>query len=126
LKPDGANGASMVEEQKSVLVVDDESAVRDLMQALLRNFGFRVVTAEAGQDALEKMEIQPIDLVLTDFLMPGMTGAELAREIKRRRPELPIVLITGHQPECISSDFAAVLAKPFSRDKLWTTVAALI
>ena len=81
---------------------------------------------EAGQDALEKMEIQPIDLVLTDFLMPGMTGAELAREIKRRRPELPIVLITGQQPECISSDFAAVLAKPFSRDKLRTTVAALI
>lgn len=111
--------------QKWVLVVDDEPAVRDLVQALVRHIGHFAVTAESGDDALAKIEGTEFDLVFTDFLMPGMKGDQLAREIKKRRPSLPVVLLTGHKPDTISPDINLVLGKPFSRDDLRRTIAQL-
>ena len=111
--------------QKCVLVVDDEPAVRNLVQALLIHIGHLVETAENGFEALCKIEQQEFDLVFTDLFMPGMKGDELAREIKKRKPTLPIVLITGHQPERVSPEFAQVLGKPFSRDDLREAIVAL-
>lgn len=111
--------------QKSVLVVDDEPAVRDLIQALLRHLGHRVETATGGADALEKLERGEYDLVMTDFLMPGMKGDQLAGEIRKRKPHLPIILLTGHSPDCISTEFSLVLAKPFTRDDLKRAISAL-
>lgn len=115
----------MAGKQKSVLIVDDEAAVRDLVQALLRHGGYQVEAAENAAEALTKLEGKPFDLVITDLVMPGMKGDELAREIKKRRPDLPVVLLTGHTPEVLSPDFSLVLSKPFSREQLCQTIAAL-
>jgi CheY-like chemotaxis protein len=115
----------MPEKQKRVLVVDDQEAVRELVEALLKHFGHLVETAGSGEEALGKLEHHQFDVVFTDFLMPGMNGDELAREIKKRRPHLPVVLITGHQFETVSPDISLVLEKPFSRDDLKEAMSAL-
>ncbi len=57
--------------------------------------GYSVLTANSGAEALEQLQKQHVDLVLTDMLMPGLSGAELAREIKQRMPKLPIILFSG-------------------------------
>jgi CheY-like chemotaxis protein len=115
----------MPEKQRRVLVVDDQPAVRELVEALLRHSGHLVVTAESGPEALGKLDCHQFDVVFTDFLMPGMNGTELAREIKKRIPQLPVVLITGQQLERVSPDIALVLEKPFSRDDLKQAIGAL-
>ena len=115
----------MVEKRKSVLVVDDEVAVRDLVQAILRHVGHLVETAAGGTEALTKIDALQFDLVFTDLIMPGMKGDELAREIKKRKPNLPIVLLTGHTPDVVSADFSMVMGKPFTRDQLCQTISAL-
>jgi CheY-like chemotaxis protein len=121
----GQDTTVMPANKKTALVVDDEPAVRDLVHALLNHFGLEVETANCGVEALAKVDQTNFDLVITDLLMPGMKGDELAKEIKKRRPDLPVVLITGHRPEIIAPEIACVLAKPFSRQELRDAVLAL-
>lgn len=115
----------MAFEPKTVLVVDDEPSVRDLVWVLLSRMGHRVETAGNGNEALGKIEDFQFDLVFTDLSMPEMNGDQLAREIKKRRPHLPIVLLTGQKPEIISPEFSLVLTKPFSGSQLRETIDAL-
>jgi CheY-like chemotaxis protein len=78
-----------------ILCVDDEENPLILRKLVLEKAGYQVVTANSGRKALEVLESQPIDLVLSDLLMPGMTGTELSRQIKSRYPKLPVVLVSG-------------------------------
>lgn len=78
-----------------ILCVDDEKTPLILRTSVLRKAGFEVVPAESAAGALAIIDSQAVDLVLTDMLMPGISGAELAREVKLRRPELPVVLLSG-------------------------------
>ncbi len=82
-------------EQAVILCVDDEEIPLSLRKSVLEKMGYTVLTANSGADALEQLQKQHVDLVLTDMLMPGLSGAELAREIKQRMPELPIILFSG-------------------------------
>ncbi len=66
-----------------------------LRKSVLETNGYRVITANSGIEALEILEQQAVDLVLTDLLMPGLSGTDLAREVKQRHPHLPIVLYSG-------------------------------
>ncbi len=80
-----------------VLVVDDDSAVREVTAAILHDLGYGVVEAGSGGAALDVLDRESqIDLLLVDFAMPGMNGAEVAREVQARRPGLPIVFVTGY------------------------------
>jgi len=78
-----------------ILCVDDEENPLILRKLVLQKAGYDVVTANSGRKALEVLQSQPIDLVLSDLLMPGMTGTELARRIKDLHPKLPVVLVSG-------------------------------
>ena len=78
-----------------ILCVDDEENPLILRKLVLEKAGYQVVTANSGRRALEVLESQPIDLVLSDLLMPGMIGTELSRQIKSRYPKLPVVLVSG-------------------------------
>lgn len=82
-----------------VLVVDDEPEVRDVVATILRDSGMTVQEATDGQEALAAMADTPADLVITDLTMPGISGLELARELRARSPQLPILLLTGWGPE---------------------------
>jgi CheY-like chemotaxis protein len=88
-------GASLAEAKRTILCVDDEATPMMLRRFVLEKSGFCVLTAASGQEALQILEQQPVDLVLTDLLMPGLSGSELAQEVKRRKPDLPVVLLSG-------------------------------
>ncbi|MFZ0704138.1 MAG: response regulator [Candidatus Korobacteraceae bacterium] len=85
----------MPPEKPVILCVDDEQIPLTLRKSVLEKLGYSVLTANSGTEALEQLQRQHVDLVLTDMLMPGLSGAELAREIKQRLPQLPIILFSG-------------------------------
>jgi CheY-like chemotaxis protein len=100
-----------------ILLIDDEAPVRTTIAGLLRTAGYTVVDAESGDQGLDCLAGNPVDLVITDLGMPGMTGWEVAERIKATQPSLPIILLTGwgHQiPEGGGERNAVdvVLAKP--------------
>jgi len=79
----------------SILCVDDEEIPRTLRALVLRKQGYEVITVASGSAALQELAVRHFDLVLTDQLMPGMTGTELAKKIKSATPSLPVVIISG-------------------------------
>ncbi|HLZ75714.1 response regulator [Phenylobacterium sp.] len=100
----------------NVLLVDDDSAVREVTAGLLQDLGYRVVEAGSGGAALDMLDRQAdIDVLLVDFAMPGMNGAEVAREVHARRPGLPILFVTGYaDTEALAAaGDDGILRKPF-------------
>jgi len=85
----------MPENRSVILCVDDENVPLILRRLVLEKSGFQVIPAASGAEALDILNAQPVDLVLTDLLMPGLNGLELARKIKERTPALPIILLSG-------------------------------
>ncbi|MBP1805218.1 PAS domain S-box protein [Rubellimicrobium aerolatum] len=111
----------------TVLLVDDEDLVRASTAALLAELGFGVVEAASAGEALDRLDggLAP-DLVITDHLMPGMHGTDLARLLRARRPGLPVLVISGYAGvDGIAPDLPR-LAKPFRRADLGTAVADLL
>ena len=78
-----------------ILCVDDEENQLAVRKLVLEFEGYVVLTASSGQQALNLLALHHIDLVLSDHLMPGMVGTELARQIKARTPDLPVILISA-------------------------------
>ncbi len=113
-----------------ILVVDDEPVVRELIGELLGEMGHLVTEANGAGDALQAVREQEIALVITDLAMPDMNGLELARMLRGRYPNLPIILLTGlanaspelHGSACLS----AVLAKPIDLPKLRDCIRTLL
>jgi CheY-like chemotaxis protein len=106
---------------RRVLVVDDDNAVREVTASILTHMGYRVIEAGSGGAALEVLDQNAeIDLMMLDFAMPGMNGAEVAREARARRPHLPILFVTGYADTTAlpSSDQEGVLRKPFREEEL--------
>ncbi|HVM21773.1 MAG TPA: PAS domain S-box protein [Sphingomicrobium sp.] len=105
----------------SVLVIDDDPDVRGFMAAALDEQGYRVREASDGREGLAEFEREAADLVILDFIMPGMSGAEVAREILKRRGEQPILFVSGYsETEAVkrAAPDSPLLAKPFRADAL--------
>jgi PAS domain S-box-containing protein len=109
-----------------VLLVEDEEIVRLSTADTLEELGFDVTAAANAEEALEFIhKDHRFDLVVTDHLMPGMTGTALARLLRERRPELPVLLVSGYAGvEGVAPDLPR-LTKPFRKDQLATSIAAL-
>jgi CheY-like chemotaxis protein len=91
-----ASRATRPHQARRILIVDDESAVREILATLLSMEGEFAGTAANGPEALEKLEKQgPWDVVITDRAMPAMPGDELAAEIKKRWPRVRVIMLTG-------------------------------
>ena len=107
----------------TILVVDDEAAVRELLTEILEIEGFAVTVAENGEEALKHFDRTPFKAVFTDVGMPGMSGWELARAIRERDEDIPLAVITGWG-EAVSSNEQErarvdwVVTKPFSIDRI--------
>ena len=80
----------------SVLVVDDEALTRDFYGDLLAEHGFQVVTASHGAEALELARRHPVEVVILDIMMPGMSGLEVLERLHARDPDLPVIMLTAH------------------------------
>ncbi len=89
-----------------ILCVDDEENQLAVRKLVLERAGYLVLTASSGQQALDFLDSHRIDLVLSDHLMPGMSGTELARRIKGRNPKLPVILLSAVNEAPVDSTYA--------------------
>jgi signal transduction histidine kinase len=113
--------------QARVLVVDDEEMVRSVAIRLLQLRGHEVEGAASGREALDHLEAAPFDLVFTDYGMPEMNGAELARAIRDGWPGLPVVLVTGYtETHQVEHEVEAVIPKPFRLEDLDASIRKLV
>jgi CheY-like chemotaxis protein len=119
--------------QSRVLLVDDENAVRDALSALLERDGYDVLAASNGSDGLTifRQSIPPIELLVTDYNMPRMSGLELARACSRLCCELSVLYVSGSRPdELLQADLQTprrgFLAKPFRGDDLLRKARELV
>jgi signal transduction histidine kinase/ActR/RegA family two-component response regulator len=106
--------------KETILVVEDESSLLELVRTILEHYHYRVLTASSGAEALRVWDEHrgKIDLLLTDMIMPGgMTGSDLAAGLKKRQPDLKVIFTSGYSAELVGKDFgkgsAAFLPKPY-------------
>jgi signal transduction histidine kinase len=126
-----AAGAPQTSRPARILVVDDEPSVREVLQACFQEDGHFVGLAADGQEGLERFMSGQWDIVVTDRAMPRLNGDQLAAEIKKIRPDVPVILVTGfadvmhdvgdHPPE-----IDMILAKPFTRNALRQAVGQVL
>jgi CheY-like chemotaxis protein len=108
---------------RKVLVVDDDPVVRKSFDRVLSGKGYAVITAENGEEALRKLNEEKYDAVYTDIRMPGMSGLEVAEEVKARKPWTPVVIITGYGTEAAearakAAGVSSFLHKPLSPEMI--------
>lgn len=114
-----------------ILVVEDDKHVRKLMNAVLKREGYDVVTAENGREALEVLEVQHIDLIILDIMMPEMDGYEFAEELKEADNRIPILMATAKQlPEDKKKGFRLgtddYMTKPVDTEEMLLRIQALL
>ncbi|MEO7730619.1 MAG: ATP-binding protein [Kofleriaceae bacterium] len=110
----------------TVLVIDDEELVRDVVARMIEDLGYAAITATDGPTGLAIVDQRVVDAVLVDFTMPRMSGAEVVTALRARRPDLPIVLCSGIDREGRGVRADAYLPKPFRIDSLDQTLAKLL
>ena len=113
--------------RETVLVAEDEDAVREFAVESLRRHGYQVMSAQSGEEALKVASSHDgaIHLLLSDVVMPGMKGPELAKRLRAMRPGLRVLLMSGYAADVVTSDDlkdAALVAKPFSPASLTRAV----
>ncbi len=114
--------------RRSVLVVEDDDAMRLMLEEDLGEAGFEVLTAAGGAEALEQLRARPVDVVVTDLMMPGMKGDELLGRIRAFEPEVPVVITTAFGSiesavESVKAGAFHYVAKPFRTEQLVATIA---
>jgi len=114
-----------------ILVVDDELSNAEVLALILHEEGFQVTVAGDGRQALERIEQAAPDLLITDYMMPGMSGVELARAVRQlpRHRNLPVLVMSGAAESMLSGhakDFDAFLRKPFDIEVLLRAVQSLL
>ncbi len=133
--PGPADGPPDAEpDRRHILVVDDDGLVRSMLAAVIAEMGYAVTEAAHGREALEQLHRSgKIDLVVSDYAMPGMNGAALAAAIRAQRPRLPIVMITGHVDDTMpvgasggGTDITLLLRKPLSSAALCAAISSLL
>jgi PAS domain S-box-containing protein len=110
----------------TVLIIDDEDLVRDVVARMVEDLGYAAITATDGPAGLAIVDSLPIDAVLVDLTMPRMGGAEVVNALRERRPELPIVLCSGFDRDGRAVRADAYLPKPFRLEALNQTLAKLL
>jgi CheY-like chemotaxis protein len=123
----------MTNPRETILLVDDEEIVLRFSARVLTKEGFRVLSARSGHDALETAQVinNAIDLLVTDVMMPGMNGCQLAETLLARRRSLRVLLMSGYAENVLATNVglvpgAAFLSKPFKPKALVTKVREVL
>lgn len=117
----------MIEEKFKVLIVDDDSTLRDLLSETINGMGYIVETAEDGEDALNKLKRERFDVVVSDLKMPGMDGITLLNNIKALDSNILVIIITAYATletavKAIERGAYDYIAKPFRLDEFMVVV----
>ncbi|WP_029632111.1 ATP-binding response regulator [Zavarzinella formosa] len=125
LPPSAAHG--------QILIVDDERSIQHVLKNILERAGYQTLTADDGRQALERFgdRLGGIDAVMVDLLMPLLDGMETSRELRKRRPDLKIILMSGFAPEELSARLgdlivSAILQKPFRGENVLSLLSAIL
>ncbi|HET9640999.1 MAG TPA: PAS domain S-box protein [Allosphingosinicella sp.] len=112
----------------SVLLAEDNDHVREFAHHLLDELGYRVVSAASGEEALERLEAVPVDILFSDVVMPGLSGIELARLARKRHPRLPVLLASGYSEEIVGVAGAEfeIVRKPYELGVVEAALAAAL
>jgi DNA-binding NtrC family response regulator len=115
----------------SILIIDDEAAIRESLQTLLELEGYRIETASDGEEGLSRLANEPYDLVLLDYAMPGRDGLQILSEIRDRDPQLAVVMITAfgtveNAVKAMQAGASNFIQKPWDNEKLLADIRAAI
>jgi DNA-binding NtrC family response regulator len=116
---------------KTVLVVEDEKAIREGLRRLLSREGYQVLTAENGLEALDIVSSNTIDVILCDLKMPVMGAIEVLEKVGESRPELPVIIVTGqgtpeNTTECMIKGAYHLITKPFRTSEVLSIIKCAI
>jgi two-component system cell cycle sensor histidine kinase/response regulator CckA len=131
-KSRGPQGTEQVGKGANVLLVEDEPSAQRMLERLLVSLGYRVVVASDAASALELLDgSERVDVLLTDVVMPTMSGVELAERLRDRAPEIPIIYMSGYSETAVTvkgrlSRGEALLEKPFSAADLAAAIAEVL
>jgi two-component system response regulator PilR (NtrC family) len=111
----------------SILIIDDEEVLQDVLSSLLRREGYEVLSAKTGEMGLEVLAEEEVDLVLLDLMLPGISGQEVLKEIRRREPEMVVVVVTAYSSiesaiEAMRQGAFHYIPKPFKNEEVLLTV----
>lgn len=114
---------SSASEKRSILVVDDEPGMRALFTFMLGAKGYAVETAADGEEAIESVQSRSFDLVFLDIRMPYMDGVQVFRELRKHRPQIAVIMMTGYAVEAqleqaLHEGAKGFIRKPFTVDEL--------
>lgn len=117
--------------EESILIVDDEQSLRELLEEILQTHGYNVISVENGEKALQALKKHQVDLIISDVIMPGMDGYQLSKIVREEYPEIRIQLVSGYSDDRhIRSDeynlHSSLLTKPFDRQQLLFRVSELL
>jgi DNA-binding NtrC family response regulator len=115
----------------SILIIDDEAAIRESLETLLEFEGYSVASAETGEQGLTKIGERPFDLILLDFALPDRNGLEILADIRDRDPQLAVIMITAYGTvdnavRVIQNGAANFIQKPWDNEKLLADVRAVV
>lgn len=118
-------------DRRRVLVIDDELEIRETLDTFLSWEGYEVVTAESGEAAVERAKEAPFHLAITDLRMSGMNGAETVGALKRIRPGIAVIVVTGYASDeaavrCWAEGAFQIIRKPFQLEELLLVVEAAL
>jgi CheY-like chemotaxis protein len=125
--------ADSVGGDETILLVEDENALRDITASILQSAGYSVIDADTPAKAIELADTHPqhIHLLLTDVIMPHMNGVELSKRLKASRPDLKVIFASGYGGDELARQLsvatdAVLLSKPFSKNSLLALVHAVL
>src|SRR4051794_38733623 len=115
----------------SILIIDDEAAIRESLETLLELEGYRITTAETGEDGLARIAERPYDLILLDFALPDRNGLEILTEIRDRDPNLAVIMITAYGTvenavRAMQGGAVNFVQKPWDNEKLLADIRAAV
>jgi len=115
---------------KTLFIIEDDEHVLGMMKTYFEYLGYRIITASDGMEGLKMLDAEQYDLVITDIVMPYVSGVGIVSVVKEKPPDIPVVAITayGKNPERLAAEKHAdvVLRKPFEMEKLKDHVARLL
>ncbi len=123
----GADVFSRRDDHEHILVVDDEKSVRSILKAYLETEGYRCEAVDSGEEALRVFEERDYDLVISDIMMPGMSGIELLKKLQSRHPDTAVIMLTARGSrdiavKALKSGAYGYITKPFKRDEILINV----